>query len=89
MMEAGITIPKMNTMPTTDSRAELDDLREMLENHIDATGETVTAIAKRAGLRRQFVSEFRSGNFEYSPSIEYLKKLAASIGKKMIWIDAP
>jgi transcriptional regulator with XRE-family HTH domain len=78
----------MVTMSTIASREELDDLRELINEFIKTTGESVTSIAERAGVKRQFLSQLRSGSYESSPQLENVKRVAAAIGKKMIWIDA-
>ena len=75
-------------MPTTVSRQELDELRDLINEHIERTGESVTSLAKRAGITRPFMSQLRSGNYPFSPSFDNVKLAAEAIGKKIVWIDA-
>lgn len=74
-------------MPTTVSRQELDELRSLINEHIESTGESVTALAVRAGVARGVVSRLRSGNYPSSPSLEVIKLVGASLGKRISWVD--
>lgn len=74
-------------MPTTVSRQELDELRDLINRHIEQSGESVTSIAKRAGVRRAFVSNIRNGNFETTFYLENVRLIGAAIGKRLKWVD--
>ena len=75
-------------MTTTVSRHDLDEVRELLNAFIDRTGESVTSIALRAGVKRQFLSQIRSGSYASSPQFENVVKVCQAIGKRMIFVDA-
>ena len=75
-------------MPTTVSRQELDELRDFINEHIERTGESVTSLAKRAGMTRRMVSELRSGSYPSNPGIDVLQRIGSVLGKRLIWVDA-
>ncbi len=74
-------------MPTIVSKSELDEIKGLINEHIERTGESVTGLAKRAGVRRQFLSQLRSGNFDSTPHFENLKLVLKALGKKFIVVD--
>lgn len=74
-------------MPTTVSKAELDELRELIEDHIERTGVSVTQVSVETGIRREVISKIRSGKYPSSPTIEIYKKLLSFMGKKWVVVD--
>lgn len=74
-------------MPTTVSRQELDELRALINEHLETTGESVTSIAKRAGVGRSVVSNLANGSYRSSPSLEVASMVASAIGKRISWVD--
>ena len=69
-------------MPTLIS----DDLLEQLACMIDDAckrGDTVSAIAERAGLQREFVSGLRNHTYRSSPTIDRFKAVCDAIGVKI------
>lgn len=75
-------------MPTTVSRNELDELRELINAHIEETGESVTAMAERAGVKRWLLTNLRSGKYASSPTLENYQRVLKAIGKRTIIVDA-
>ncbi len=74
-------------MPSIVSKSELDEIKDLINLHIERTGESVTGLAKRAGVRRQFLSQLRSGNFESTPHFENIGLVLKALGKKFIIVD--
>lgn len=67
-------------MPTTVSKNELDELVELMREYRERTGDSVTAIANKAGLKREMVSRILSGNYASSPSFEVVAKICRVAG---------
>ena len=75
----------MLSMPTTvASQTNLDIVRCLIEEHIERTGETVTAIADQAAVDRKLVSRIRAGNYPSSPSLDVVSRLAAAVGGEVL-----
>ena len=71
-------------MPAIESD-ELEALAKVIENHIEATSEPVTAIAERAGVGRSVVSQLRSREYRSSPSLDVVARIAAACGVAIVF----
>jgi transcriptional regulator with XRE-family HTH domain len=75
----------MNTMPTTVSQEDLEDLVDLLRDYLRQTGETQGALAMRAGVRREMVALLLNGKYTSSPTFDNVAKIAHAIGFKVHW----
>jgi len=75
-------------MPTTVSHEELEQLVVLLREHRDSTGESVTSIAERAGVRRGQLSQLISGSYAHTPQFEVVCRIARAIGRKVSFPSA-
>lgn len=69
----------MINLPTIVSQQTLEDLGERITAACK-NGDSVNAIAERAGVRREMVSRLKNANYSYSPSFEVVEKIANAIG---------
>jgi transcriptional regulator with XRE-family HTH domain len=76
----------MLSMPTVVSHAELEELMRLVAEYRDRTGESVTAIADRAGVRRGQLSQLLSGNYPHAPHFEVVAKIANAIGRRVAFV---
>lgn len=89
MNKAGISFDKMKVDLLKDSefKAEYDKLApryEAIKQIITARKEqniTQEELAKRVGTQKSNISRLESGN--YNPSLDFLTKIAASLGKSL------
>lgn len=89
MTKAGISFEEMKAdmMKDEEFRTEYEKLKpryEAIEQIIRARKEqniTQSELAKRAGTQKSNISRFESGN--YNPSLDFLAKLAESLGKSL------
>lgn len=70
-------------MPTTVSKVELEQFRKLLNEHFERTGESVTALAERTGVRRERLSLLRSGSRDHSPRFDVISRIARAIGRRI------
>lgn len=66
-------------MPTTASQNVLDRLGDLIRQHKERTGETVTNIAKRANVKRGLISQLMSGNYPSSPTLDVLHRICDAL----------
>ena len=89
MSKAGISFEEMKSDMLKDEefRIEYEKLRpryEAIEQIISARKEqniTQAELAKRVGTQKSNISRLESGN--YNPSLDFLAKIAESLGKKI------
>lgn len=89
MSKAGISFEEMKADMLKDEefRIEYEKLRpryEAIEQIISARKEqniTQAELAKRVGTQKSNISRLESGN--YNPSLDFLAKVAESLGKKI------
>ena len=89
MSKAGISFEEMKTDMLKDEKfkIEYDKLKpryEAIEQIIRARKEqniTQAELAKRVGTHKSNISRLESGN--YNPSLDFLAKIAESLGKKI------
>ncbi len=89
MSKAGISFEEMKADMLKDEefRIEYEKLRpryEAIEQIINARKEqniTQAELAKRVGTQKSNISRLESGN--YNPSLDFLAKIAESLGKKI------
>ncbi len=89
MSKAGISFEEMKTDMLKDEefKIEYEKLKpryEAIEQIIRARKEqniTQAELAKRVGTQRSNISRLESGN--YNPSLDFLAKIAESLGKKI------
>lgn len=89
MSKAGISFEEMKTDMLKDEefKIEYEKLKpryEAIEQIIRARKEqniTQAELAKRVGTQRSNISRLESGN--YNPSLDFLAKIAKSLGKKI------
>ncbi len=89
MSKAGISFEEMKADMLKDEefRIEYEKLRpryEAIEQIINARKEqniTQAELAKRVGTQKSNISRLESGN--YNPSLDFLTKIAESLGKKI------
>ncbi len=89
MSKAGISFEEMKADMLKDEefRIEYEKLRpryEAIEQIISARKEqniTQAELAKRVGTQKSNISRLESGN--YNPSLDFLAKIAESLGKKI------
>ena len=89
MSKAGISFEEMKTDMLKDEefRIEYEKLKpryEAIEQIIRARKEqniTQAELAKRVGTQKSNISRLESGN--YNPSLDFLAKIAESLGKKI------
>ncbi len=74
-------------MPTVVSKSELDELKELINQHIEDTGESVGDFAKRCGVNRNFISHLRTGSYTSSPQLENVGRILKALGKRIIIVD--
>ncbi len=77
----------MQTVTPTVSNDDLQILVEMVRQHRELTGESVTSIAERSGVQRQQLSRLLTGTYPHGPQFEMVARLAKAIGKKIAWVD--
>lgn len=90
MSKAGISFEEMKTDMLKDEefKIEYEKLKpryEAIEQIIRARKEqniTQAELAKRVGTQRSNISRLESGN--YNPSLDFLAKIAESLGKKYL-----
>lgn len=90
MSRAGISFSEMKTTMLKDDefRAEYEKLKpryEAIEQIIRARKEqnmTQSELAKRVGTQKSNISRLESGN--YNPSLDFLTKVAESLGKSLV-----
>ena len=73
----------MLPMPTIVSSDELEQLVRLVADHRERTGESVTAIAARAGVPREKVSRLLSGTYPHAPQFEMIARIARAIGYRI------
>lgn len=73
-------------MPTVVSHAELEQLMALVAEHRSKTGESVTAIAERAGVRRGQLSQLLSGAYPHAPHFEVVAKIANAVGYRVTFL---
>ena len=89
MSKAGISFEEMKADMLKDEefRIEYEKLKpryEAIEQIINARKEqniTQAELAKRVGIQKSNISRLESGN--YNPSLDFLTKIAESLGKKI------
>lgn len=89
MNKAGISFEEIkgNMLKDEEFKAEYEKLRpryEAIEQIIKARKEqhiTQSELAKRVGTQKSNISRFESGN--YNPSLDFLVKVAESLGKSV------
>ncbi len=89
MSKVGISFEEMKTDMLKDEefKIEYEKLKpryEVIEQVIKARKEqniTQSELAKRIGTQKSNISRFESGN--YNPSLDFLTKLAESLGKNL------
>lgn len=74
-------------MPTTVSKREIEEFRTLIDSYLGESGESVSALAVRAGVDRSLLSKIRNGTYERSPTLDVMHKIGKCIGKRLIWID--
>lgn len=70
-------------MTTTLSQGTLDQLGRLIEKACE-NGDNVSAIARRANVNRNMVSQLRNGTCEMSPTTEKVDSILHAIGRPMI-----
>ena len=70
-------------MPTKESKPLLVKLQQLIEDHIEETGESVSSLAKRCEVARTMMSQLRSGKYPYSPQIEIVERIAKACGRTL------
>jgi|GEM_PF-2234502 len=70
-------------MPTTVSQDELQQLMGLVTDHLEQTGESVTSLAARAGVRRGQLSQLLSGNYPHAPQFEVVARVAHAINRRI------
>lgn len=73
-------------MPSTVSQSDLDQLMVLVNEHREQTGESVTAIAARAGVTREQVSRLLSGSYPHGPQFEMVARIAKAVGLKIAFV---
>lgn len=73
-------------MPTLVSDELLDQLATLIDEACK-NGDNVSAIAKRAGVNREFVSGLRHRTYPSSPTIDRMKSVCDAIGVKILLIQ--
>lgn len=89
MSKAGISLEtiKNDLMKDSEFREEYDKLRpryDIISQIVEARQEqnmTQSELAKRVGTQKSNISRFESGN--YNPSLDFLIKVARSLGKEI------
>lgn len=89
MSKAGISFEEMKSDMLKDEEFEIEYEKlkpryEAIEQIIRARKEqniTQTELAKRVGTQKSNISRLESGN--YNPSLDFLAKIAESLGKKI------
>ncbi len=89
MMRAGVSFEEMKAEMLKDEefKTEYEKLKpryEMVEQIIKARKEqdmTQSELAKRVGTQKSNISRLESGN--YNPSLDFLAKVAESLGKSL------
>ena len=67
----------------TPNRPILIQLGELIDEHCKR-GESVNAIAIRAGVNRDLVSRLRNRNYRSSPSLANIEAICKAIGYRMV-----
>lgn len=70
-------------MATDISHDELERLIGIVAEFRERTGESVTSIAARAGVRREHLSRMLSGEYPHGPQFEVVAKLAKAVGRRI------
>ena len=66
-------------MPTVTSEKTMSELARLIEEACDR-GDSVSAIAERAGVQRELVSGIRNGSYRYKPTLDRFEAICAAIG---------
>lgn len=69
-------------MPTIVSQDTLCELGRLIANACER-GDSVTAIAERAGVNREFVSSLRNGTYRSSPTLDRMQAVCDAIGVRI------
>lgn len=70
--------------PITNAENEVEDIRDLIRQFIEDTGQTATEIAERASVPRDFLYRFLSGSYRHSPKFEDVCRLMDAIGYEMV-----
>jgi DNA-binding phage protein len=73
----------MIDMPTIVSTDELEALVRLVTDYRERTGESVTAIAARAGVPREKISRLLSGTYPHAPQFEMISRIAKAVGYRI------
>jgi DNA-binding phage protein len=73
-------------MPTLNSQSILDEISNLI-NAACERGDSVSAIAERAGVRREIVSLLKNRSYSFSPTIEKVDAICKAVGKKICFVN--
>lgn len=71
-------------MPTVSSEHDLENIREEIKAFLVGSGDTITALAERADVPRDFLYRFINGSYKYSPSFEYICRVIHACGRRIV-----
>jgi len=70
-------------VPTITSHETLAELGKYIEAACER-GDSVSAIAERAGVQRDVISGLRNGTYRYSPTLDKFEAICKSVGVEII-----
>lgn len=77
-------IARMSTVSeTTESQLAIDEIRDLVNDHLEKNEETIRDFADRSGVSADFLYRFLRNQYSSSPSFDCVCKLAAAIGRKI------
>ena len=65
----------------------MDQLSDLLNEYLEESEETVSSLARRCGLRREFINRLKTGTLRGSPTFDSVLVLLSSIEKKLVFVD--
>ncbi|WP_145078058.1 helix-turn-helix domain-containing protein [Aureliella helgolandensis] len=70
-------------MATVTNETEINDIRDEINEFLRSNGESITALAERSGVPRDFLYRFLNDKYKYAPSFEYISRLVRAIGRRL------
>lgn len=75
-------------MPTIESQNVIDQISDLVIDHIEKTGESKVSIAARAGVRAELLSRLINNSYGSSPSLEICSKIAKAVGANILVVKS-
>lgn len=71
-------------MPTVSSESDLQNIRAEVKSFLACSGDTITDLAAKADVPRDFLYRFINDSYKYSPSFEYISRIIHACGRRIV-----